>query len=81
MWTQIFDLIKGTFQEWRRTTPRCLAAALAYYTTFSLAPLLVLVIAIAGLLGGREAAQSQVMAHRFPALWECRAGSSSNPCC
>ena len=61
MWTQIFDLIKGTFQEWREDNATRLAAALAYYTTFSLAPLLVLVIAIAGLLGGREAAQSQVM--------------------
>jgi membrane protein len=39
-----------------------LAAALAYYTTFSLAPLLILIIAIAGLIGGREAAQNQTMA-------------------
>jgi membrane protein len=39
-----------------------LAAALAYYTTFSLAPLLVLIIAIAGLVGGREAVQNQAMA-------------------
>ncbi len=61
MWTQILNLIKGTFQEWREDNAARLAAALAYYTTFSLAPLLVLVIAIAGLLGGREAAQSQVM--------------------
>jgi membrane protein len=39
-----------------------LAAALAYYTTFSLAPLLVVVLAIAGLVGGRDAAQGLVMA-------------------
>ena len=58
----MFDLFKETFREWRDDNAARLAAALAYYTTFSLAPLLVLVIAIAGLLGGREAAQDQTMA-------------------
>jgi len=33
-----------------------LGAALAYYTIFSLAPLLVIVLAVAGLLFGKEAA-------------------------
>jgi membrane protein len=58
----MFELIKDTFREWREDNATRLAAALAYYTTFSLAPLLVLVIAVAGLLGGHEAAQNQVMA-------------------
>lgn len=58
----MFDLLKDTFREWREDGATRLAAALAYYTTFSLAPLLVLVIAIAGLVGGQSAAQSQVMA-------------------
>lgn len=58
----MFDLIKDTFREWREDGANRLAAALAYYTTFSLAPLLVLIIAIAGLAGGREAAQTQTMA-------------------
>jgi membrane protein len=57
----MLELIKGTFKEWREDNAARLAAALAYYTTFSLAPLLILVIAIAGLVGGREAAQNQVM--------------------
>lgn len=57
----MFALLKETFQEWRDDGAARLAAALAYYTTFSLAPLLVLIIAIAGLVGGHEAAQSQVM--------------------
>ncbi len=34
---------------------------MAYYTTFSLPPLLVIVIAIAGLVGGREAAHGFIM--------------------
>ena len=37
-----------------------LGAALAYYTVFSLAPLLVIAIAIAGLVFGHEAAQGQI---------------------
>lgn len=58
----MFNLLRDTFQEWLEDGANRLAAALAYYTTFSLAPLLVLIIAIAGLVGGREAAQTQTMA-------------------
>ena len=58
----MFNLLKATFREWLEDGANRLAAALAYYTTFSLAPLLVLIIAIAGLVGGREAAQTQTMA-------------------
>src|SRR5512147_1189638 len=57
----MFGLLRDTFREWSEDGANRLAAALAYYTTFSLAPLLVLIIAIAGLIGGHEAAQSQVM--------------------
>jgi membrane protein len=60
--SSVFDLLRDTFREWREDGANRLAAALAYYTTFSLAPLLVLIIAIAGLVGGREAAQTQTMA-------------------
>ena len=56
------NLLKDTIREWREDGANRLAAALAYYTTFSLAPLLVLIIAVAGLAGGREAAQTQTMA-------------------
>jgi membrane protein len=58
----MLNLLKQTFTEWRDDTAPRLAASLAYYTTFSLAPLLILIIAIAGLVGGREAAQNQTMA-------------------
>ena len=37
-----------------------LGAALAYYTVFSLAPLLIISIALAGLVFGAEAAQGQI---------------------
>ena len=58
----MFSLLKETVHEWSEDNASRLAAALAYYTTFSLAPLLILVIAIAGLIGGQQAAQSQTMA-------------------
>jgi membrane protein len=58
----MLNLLRDTFREWLEDGANRLAASLAYYTTFSLAPLLVLIIAIAGLVGGREAAQSQTMA-------------------
>ena len=61
MGTRSMELLKQTWREWREDNASRLAAALAYYTTFSLAPLLVVVIAIAGLLGGRDAAQNQAM--------------------
>ena len=38
-----------------------LGAALAFYTTFALAPLLVIIVAIAGLVFGREAAQGRLL--------------------
>jgi membrane protein len=61
MLRNLMNLIVETIKEWQEDGAARLAAALAYYTTFSLAPLLVVVIAIAGLLGGRDAAQSLVM--------------------
>ena len=54
----MLSLLKEIFREWQEDGAPRLAAALAYYTTFSLAPLLILIIAIAGLVGGREAAQN-----------------------
>ena len=55
------DLIMETFKDWQEDRDARLADALAYYTTFSISPLLVLVISFAGLLGGWDAAQGMVM--------------------
>ena len=57
----VFDLLKMTFNEWNEDKAPRLAAALAYYTAFSIAPLLVIVIAVAGLAFGREAARGQIV--------------------
>ena len=58
----IFELVKTVFSDWSEDRAPRLGAALAYYAVFSLAPLLVLLIGIAGLVFGQEAVESRVMA-------------------
>jgi membrane protein len=55
-----FDLFKQTVREFSSDKVPRLGAALAYYTIFSIAPLLLIAIAIAGLAFGREAASGAV---------------------
>jgi membrane protein len=56
-----WELTKATFSEWDDDKASRLAAALAYYTAFSLAPLLVIAIGIAGMVFGDEAAQGEIV--------------------
>lgn len=58
----IWALIKETFSEWMEDKAPRLAAALSYYTMFSLAPLLIIAIAIAGLMFDTAVAQEQIHA-------------------
>ena len=53
--------LKTVTAKWIEHEPFELAAALSYYTLFSLAPLLVIAITVAGFIFGREAAQDQVV--------------------
>jgi membrane protein len=59
--TSLWGLLKNTFDEWNADGASRLAAALAYYTVFALAPLLVIAVAISGFFLGREAAQGQLL--------------------
>ena len=59
---KIGKLLQETFQEWQEDKASRIAAALAYYTVFSLSPLLVIAIAIAGAFFGRETAQDEIIA-------------------
>ena len=54
-------LLRETFSGWSEDAAPRLAAALSYYTVFSMAPLLILAIAIAGLVLGRDAAQGKIV--------------------
>lgn len=58
----LWTLFKEAAKDWSEDKAPRLGAALAYYTVFSLAPLLILIIAIVGLtLGQREVAQEAVV--------------------
>ena len=59
-WKTTFSVLKQTVSEWSEDKAPMLGAALAYYTVFSLAPLLIISIAIAGFVLGDEAAKGQV---------------------
>ena len=56
----MLSLLKQTASEWMEDDAPTLGAALAYYTVFSLAPLMTIAIAIAGFFFGKEAAQGQI---------------------
>ena len=55
-----WQLLKRAGQAWLDDYAPCMGAALAYYTVFSLAPLLLIMIAIAGLVFGADAARGEI---------------------
>ena len=57
---RIWPLLRDTATDWMEDNALRLSAALAYYSVFSIAPLLVIAIGIAGLAFGAEAVQGQV---------------------
>jgi membrane protein len=60
-WNNSVDLSKKAFSGWSDDNVPRLGAALAYYTVFSLAPLLIITIAVAGLAFGETATQSKIV--------------------
>jgi membrane protein len=59
----LLPLLKEAASEWVEDNAMRLSSSLAYYAIFSLAPLLVIVVAIAGLVFGEEAARGQLAQH------------------
>jgi membrane protein len=53
-------LLKDVANEWLEDKASRLGAALAYYTIFSLAPLLIIVIGVAGLVFGEQAVRGEL---------------------
>ena len=58
---QVVHVMRCAVTEWLSHRASSKGAALAFYTLFSLAPILVLVIAIAGFFYGTDAAQGQLL--------------------
>jgi len=59
---EAWPVLKQTVSEWVDDKAPQLGAALAFYSILSLAPLLVIVITIAGAVFGADAAQSEIVA-------------------
>ncbi len=55
-------LVKKIAQSWLDDYVPSMGAALAYYTLFSLAPLLLIVVSVAGLMFGEDAARGEIAA-------------------
>jgi membrane protein len=58
---QLQALLRQLWQEWQRSNVPVLAAALAYYTVFSLAPLLLIVVGVAGLVFDQTTVRSTLL--------------------
>ncbi len=56
----VVDLFKSAAVGWVEDYAQSMGAALAFYTMFSIAPLLLIVIAIAGIAFGEEAARGEI---------------------
>jgi membrane protein len=57
---EVTSLVKETGTRWIEDKASTLAAALAYYSLFSLAPLVLIAVAVAGLVFGQQAAEGQL---------------------
>ena len=60
--SQQWQMIMAAVKAWVDDYAPSMGAALSYYTLFSLAPLLIIVIAVAGMVFGQEAAQGEIVA-------------------
>src|SRR6188472_1425702 len=59
---QLWQLLKDSVAAWIDDFAPSMGAAISYYTVFSIAPLLLIVIAVAGLVLGQDAASGQIFA-------------------
>lgn len=58
---KIWKLLKQTAKEWQQDKVPILAAALAYYMVFSVAPMVIIVIAVVGFIVGETVARQEVI--------------------
>jgi len=59
--SDLIAIVTETYRRWSEDRASHLAAALAYYAVFAMAPLLVIAIAVAGLVYGERAARDQIV--------------------
>ena len=59
--SRLWSLVKSSVSAWIDDYAPSMGAALAYYTVFSLAPLLLIVIAVAGVVFGQDAVRGEIV--------------------
>jgi membrane protein len=59
--TSAWPLLRDATRSWDEDGASRLGAALAFHTLFSIAPLLLIVISVAGLVFGEQAARGEIM--------------------
>lgn len=60
-WRQAWQFTRAAVEAWLDNFAPSMGAAIAYYTIFSIAPILVIAIAIAGMLFGEDAARGEIV--------------------
>jgi len=58
---EFYKLAKESILAWQEDYASSMGAAIAFYTVFSIAPLMIIMIAIAGAVWGEEAVQGEIM--------------------
>jgi membrane protein len=54
---RMYFLLKDTYAEWSKDNASQLGAALAFYTIFSLAPILIIIVVVVGFILGKGSVQ------------------------
>lgn len=61
-WTQqVWLLLRDTYAEWSNDNASLLGAALAFYTIFSLAPILIIIVAVVGFVLGKQSVNTYIL--------------------
>src|SRR3954467_2138551 len=58
-----WNVLKNTYQQFKKHDTPTLGAALSYYTVFSIAPILIIVVSITGALLGPHAVEGEIRKH------------------
>jgi membrane protein len=61
-WKSLWGLLRQTLSEWSKDRATTLGAALAFYTIFSLAPLLIIISVVVGHFLGQAVVQADILA-------------------
>lgn len=73
-WQQLWILLKETYNEWSEDNASQLGAALAFYTIFSLAPILIIIVAAVGFVLGKESVQIYILGELAKVIGQDNAG-------